>query len=86
MKKAYSDLQKKIIDMACFLLTVFLMVLLSIVAGEREIIFPEVGAIAAGMFLTPHRSWMTNGRRMFLLLLVCGIIGKIGRASCRERV
>lgn len=75
MKKAYSDLQKKIIDMACFLLTVFLMVLLSIVAGEKEIIFPEVGAIAAGMFLTPHRSWMTNGRRMFLLLLVCGIIG-----------
>ena len=75
MKKAYSDLQKKIIDIACFLLTVFLMVLLSIVAGEKEIIFPEVGAIAAGMFLTPHRSWMTNGRRMFLLLLVCGIIG-----------
>ena len=75
MKNTYSNLQKKIIEIACFLLVVFCMVLLSIVVGEKEIIFPEVGAIAAGMFLTPHMSWMTNGRRMFLLLIVCGVIG-----------
>jgi hypothetical protein len=65
----------KIIDMACFLLVVFLMILLSLLVHEKEVIFPEVGAIAAGMFLTPHRSWMTNGKRLFFCLLLCGIAG-----------
>lgn len=65
----------KVIDSTCYLIVVFLMVLLSLLVHEKEVIFPEVGAIAAGMFLTPHRSWMTNGKRLFLFLLVCGVLG-----------
>ena len=70
-----SDTEKRTISIICYLAVVLMMVLLSIMSDEREVIFPEVGAIAAGMFLTPHRSWMTNGRRMFALLLVGGVIG-----------
>lgn len=65
------------IDITCFLAVVTLMVGLSVVMHEKEIIFPEVGAIAAGMFLTPNRPWMTNGRRMILCLILCAALGMV---------
>ena len=69
--------RRKWIDITCFLAVVTLMVGLSVVMREKEIIFPEVGAIAAGMFLTPNRPWMTNGRRMILCLILCAALGMV---------
>lgn len=64
-----------ILKSAAFLVPVILMVGAAAVTGEREIIFPEIGAIATGLFLAPQLSWRVNGRRMFLLLLVSGVLG-----------
>lgn len=65
------------ISIICFLFVVSLMVLTAALVGEKEVIFPEVGAISAGMFLTPHRSWMTDNRKIFAYLLICGIGGML---------
>lgn len=67
----------KIISNIFFLIVVSLMVLMAVMVGEKEVIFPEVGAISAGMFLTPHRSWMTDNRKIFAYLLICGIGGML---------
>lgn len=42
---------------------------------NREIIFPEIAAIAAGALLTPKRAWNTDSRRMFLSIAVCAVLG-----------
>ncbi|MCR5776126.1 MAG: hypothetical protein K6G84_01765 [Lachnospiraceae bacterium] len=45
------------------------------VANEKEIIFPEIGAIVTGAVLAPKMPWTVNKKRIFISLLVCGILG-----------
>ena len=63
------------IPMVCTLLVVAGMIFFSEVLGEKEIIFPEVTALAIGTFLAPKLSWNTSFRRMFLLICICAISG-----------
>ena len=42
---------------------------------NREIIFPEIAAIAAGALLTPQRAWNTDSKRIFLSISVCAVLG-----------
>lgn len=44
-------------------------------SGEREIIFPEIAAIAVGMLLSPRRSWRTDRRRVLLLISLAAALG-----------
>ena len=43
--------------------------------GEREIIFPEMAALAVGMLAAPRRPWQTSRSRTALLIAVCAITG-----------
>lgn len=51
------------------------MVFLSELLGQREIIFPEIAAIAVGMILAPRRAWMTNRPRVLVLISVSAALG-----------
>lgn len=42
---------------------------------NREIIFPEIAAIAAGALLTPKRAWNTDSKRIFLSISLCAVLG-----------
>ena len=54
---------------------VILMVLAAELSGEREILFPEVTAIAIGLFLAPKQSWRL-GRTCHLPLDAGATVGK----------
>ena len=41
-------------------IVIAIMIAASEVLGEREIIFPEIAAIAVGMLLAPRRPWQTT--------------------------
>lgn len=45
------------------------------VLGEREIIFPEIAAIAVGMLLVPHRPWQTSRMRVLVLISLSAVVG-----------
>ena len=51
------------------------MIGLSQILGEKEIIFPEIAALSAGLFLAPKRSWQVSGIRMIVLISVCAVCG-----------
>lgn len=60
------------------ILTVFVVAIMVGVAeilGEKEIIFPEITAIAIGMLIAPKRSWQVNRTRLIILIGVCSFIG-----------
>lgn len=75
LKKALFSEKAFFLKSAAFLGILFLMVSASCLVGESEIIFPEIGAIATGMFLAPRFAWRADYRRIFLCLLLCGILG-----------
>lgn len=54
---------------------VILMVLAAELSGEREILFPEVTAIAVGLFLAPKQSWVVSKPRLFFLITFCAWAG-----------
>ena len=43
--------------------------------GEREIIFPEIAAIAVGMLLVPRRPWQTSRWRVLVLISLSAVVG-----------
>lgn len=45
------------------------------ILSEREIIFPEIAAIATGYLLAPQMTWKTNKIRTFLLTTLCAVSG-----------
>jgi len=42
---------------------------------EKEIIFPEITAIAVGALLAPKMAWKTNRVRILLFILLCAVLG-----------
>ena len=57
------------------LLLVGLMVGVAELLNEKEIIFPEITALAVGYMVAEKRSWKVNGKRMLLLITVCATVG-----------
>ncbi|HAG13192.1 MAG TPA: hypothetical protein DCG49_04940, partial [Ruminococcus sp.] len=45
--------------------------------GDREIIFPEMAAIAAGLFLAPRLPWETDLKRILLFLAIGAVTGML---------
>lgn len=43
--------------------------------GEREIIFPEIAAIAVGMLLAPRRPWQVSRWRVLVLISLSAVVG-----------
>lgn len=53
----------------------FLMVLVAEISGENEIIFPEICALTIGAWISEQQPWMTNKRRIFLLMTAAAVFG-----------
>lgn len=43
--------------------------------NNNEIIFPEIGAIAVGLFLAPKRSWQVSKTRLLIFIGICSVSG-----------
>lgn len=68
---------KKQIPLLCAVILVTAMTALAELTGEKEILFPEIAAIAAGALIAPHFAWNTSLWRMFGLLSVSAVIGTL---------
>ncbi len=51
------------------------MVGVSELTGEREVIFPEIAALATGYMLSPRRLWAVSPKRMLFYLSGCAVAG-----------
>ena len=61
--------------MSAFL--VGLMVFVSTIFGEREIIFPEIAAIAIGAMIAPKMTWNVSKPRIFICIVICAVCGML---------
>ena len=43
--------------------------------NNKEIIFPEIAAIAAGGLMAPNLAWNTDKKRILLFILLCAVLG-----------
>ena len=66
---------KEVIPYVSTVLLVAFMTLSAEVLNEKEIIFPEITALAVGYMVAKKRSWKVNGRRMLALITCCAIMG-----------
>ena len=66
---------KNIIPYISTLLLVLIMVGIAELLNEKEIIFPEITALAVGYMVAQKRSWKVNGKRMLLLITICATVG-----------
>lgn len=70
-----TEKKKALCSMICTLGLVLIMVGLSELTAEKEIIFPEITAIAIGALVSPKLSWRTSYLRMIILIGLCAILG-----------
>lgn len=68
-------MKKKILPAVLTVLTAGIMCAASEVLQDREIIFPEIAALALGYLCAPKRAWQVNSVRMFLLISICALLG-----------
>jgi len=71
-------MKEKIIKLTPDVVTVMLvtfMVAAAEISGEREIIFPEITALAIGYIVAEKRSWHVNSTRIVVLITLCAITG-----------
>ena len=73
--KRLNEKTRKTIEYLCVIAAVFLMVLASELLGEKEIIFPEIAALAIGCFLAPKLNWRTSYVRMIICIELCAVAG-----------
>ncbi len=67
---------KALLPGACAtILVITAMILAADLAGEKEIIFPEIAALSAGCFLAPQLPWRTNYPRLLFFIELCAFLG-----------
>lgn len=66
---------EKILPTAFAVLTVMLMTAAAELSGEKEILFPEIAAIAAGALIAPKFAWKTSKLRLFVLICIGSVMG-----------
>ena len=66
---------EKILPAALAVLTVMVMTAAAELSGEKEILFPEIAAIAAGALIAPKFAWKTSKLRLFVLICIGSVIG-----------
>ncbi len=52
-----------------------IMIIAAVVIKEKEIIFPEIAAIAIGWLAAPKKSWKVNEFQMIFMIAVCAFAG-----------
>lgn len=63
------------IPLLCAVLLVGAMVGAAEALHNREIIFPEIAAIATGALLTPKLAWRTDLLHIFVMIMLCAALG-----------
>lgn len=66
---------KEILPAVSVIVLVIIMVGLSEIMDEKEIVFPEITALAIGTLLAPKLSWQTSRIRMLILIGICSVFG-----------
>lgn len=66
---------EKIMPAALAVLTVMVMTAAAELSGEKEILFPEIAAIAAGALVAPKFAWKTSKLRLFVLICIGSVMG-----------
>ncbi len=67
--------KKKIIPILISAVLCSLMVAVSDITGDTDIIFPEICAVALGALAAPVRSWNTSKLRLLLLMTASALLG-----------
>lgn len=67
--------KKEIVPAVLTVFIVFLMVGLSELLHEKEIVFPEITALAVGFLIAPKQVWRTNAVRTTILIAICAVCG-----------
>jgi len=60
----------------------FVMVFVAEVSNETEIIFPEICALTIGAWVSEQQPWMTNKRRIFILMSMAALFGVLVVKYC----
>jgi len=60
----------------------FVMVFVAEVSHETEIIFPEICALTIGAWVSEQQPWMTNKRRIFILMSLAALFGVLVVKFC----
>lgn len=66
---------KKVIPIGMAVLIVTLMTTAACLLDNKEIIFPEIAAIAIGGLIAPKMVWNTNKRRILFFITLCAVLG-----------
>lgn len=66
---------KKIVPVFCTIILISGMTAAAVFFGNREIIFPEIAAIAAGALIAPKFSWNSDKKRILFFITVCAAAG-----------
>ena len=66
---------KTILPYISTLILVACMTVSAEILNEKEIIFPEITALAIGYLVAEKRSWKVNSRRMLGLISLCAVLG-----------
>lgn len=69
------SIKHTLIKCAFTIFVVFVMVGLSELFEEKEIVFPEITALMIGLAVSPKRSWQTSRIRLIFLILICSLLG-----------
>lgn len=67
--------REHIITILCTWFLCVLMVGISEVCGQRELLFPDLAALAAGLLLSPAKLWRTDGKRVVFLVTLSAALG-----------
>lgn len=67
--------RNEIIESLCVVLIAAVMAGAAELTGEREIIFPEIAALAVGCFIAPKMVWRTSYIRMIVCVSLCAVAG-----------
>lgn len=60
----------------------FVMVFVAEISNETEIIFPEICALTIGAWVSEQQPWMTNKRRIFILMSFAALFGVLVVKYC----
>ena len=67
--------RKNFINYILAVLVICLMIFLSEILKEKEIIFPELAALSVGCLILPGLPWVTDGKRIILYISISAISG-----------
>lgn len=74
-QRSISSKARGYVPLLLSLLAAVLMVLASELTGQRELIFPEITAVAIGMLDAPVQTWNTTRPRLWATITLCAFAG-----------